>query len=89
MTASSYPFVVKTLKRGQSLDQATEVFRGKPDDVQVGPAVLHDGEGHKLVLIVRATDFFHQETYQLTPAGVRAALPAGQAGSAAACWTAG
>ena len=71
MTASSYPFVVKTLKRGQSLDQATEVFRGKPDDVQVAPAVLHDGEGHKLVLIVRATDFFHQETYELTPAGVR------------------
>ena len=33
MTASSYPFVVKTLKRGQSLDQATELFRGKPDDV--------------------------------------------------------
>ena len=37
MTASSYPFVVKTLKRGQSLDQATEVFRGKPDDVSVDP----------------------------------------------------
>ncbi len=71
MTASSYPFVVKTLKRGQGLDQATEVFRGKPDDVQVSPAVLHDGQGHKLVLIVRATDFFHQETYELTAAGVR------------------
>ena len=46
MTASSYPFVVKTLKRGQSLDQATEVFRGKPDDVAVAPTVLHDGDGH-------------------------------------------
>ncbi len=31
MTASGYPFVVKTLKRGQSLDQATEVFRGKAE----------------------------------------------------------
>ncbi len=71
MTASSYPFVVKTLKRGQSLDQATEVFRGKPDDVSVSPAVLHDGQGHKLVLIVRGVDFFHQETYELTPTGVR------------------
>ncbi|HWF76568.1 MAG TPA: prolyl oligopeptidase family serine peptidase [Caulobacteraceae bacterium] len=70
MTASSYPFVVKTLKRGQSLDQATEVFRGKPDDVAVSPIVLHDGEGHKLVLIVRALDFFHQETYELTDRGV-------------------
>jgi prolyl oligopeptidase len=70
MTASSYPFVVKILKRGQSLDQATEVFRGKPDDVAVNPAVLHDGAGNKLVLIVRATDFFHQETYELTDKGV-------------------
>ena len=70
MTASSYPFVVKILKRGQGLDQATEVFRGKPDDVAVNPAVLHDGQGHKLVLIVRATDFFHQETYELTDHGV-------------------
>jgi len=65
MTASSYPFVVKTLKRGQSLDQATEVFRGKPDDVGVSPIVLHDGDGHKVVLIVRNVDFFHSETYEL------------------------
>ncbi|HEY1751651.1 MAG TPA: prolyl oligopeptidase family serine peptidase [Caulobacteraceae bacterium] len=71
MTASGYPFVVKLLKRGQPLDQATEVFRGKPEDVQAGPAVLHDGDGRQLVLITRATDFFHQETYQYTAAGVR------------------
>ncbi len=71
MTASSYPFVVKTLKRGQSLDQATEVFRGKPDDVQVTPTVLHDADGHKVTLIVRSVDFYHQETYWLTDAGVR------------------
>jgi prolyl oligopeptidase len=77
MTTSSYPFVVKTLKRGQSLDQATEIFRGKPDDVGVSPMVLHDGEGRKVVLIIRNVDFFHQETYQLTPKGVvRLYLPA-------------
>ncbi len=70
MTASSYPFVVKTLKRGQSLDQATEVFRGKPDDVSVSPTVLHDSDGRKVVLIVRSVDFYHQETYWLTPKGV-------------------
>jgi prolyl oligopeptidase len=55
MTASSYPFVVKTLKRGQSLDQAVEVFRGTAEDVSVGPAVLHDGDGDQVVLIIRAT----------------------------------
>jgi prolyl oligopeptidase len=77
MTASSYPFVVKTLKRGQSLDQATEVFRGKPDDVGVSPTVLHDGDGHKVTLIDRHVDFFHSEIHQLTSAGVvRLYLPA-------------
>ena len=70
MTASGYPFVVKTLKRGQSLDRAVEVFRGKPDDVGVSPAVLHDGDGHQVVLIIRSTDTFHSETYQLTDKGV-------------------
>jgi prolyl oligopeptidase len=77
MTASSYPFIVKTLKRGQSLDQATEVFRGKSDDVGVSPTVLHDGDGHKVTLIVRNIDFFHSEIYELTPAGAtRVYLPA-------------
>ena len=76
MTASSYPFVVKTLKRGQSLDQATEVFRGKPDDVLVAPTVLHDGDGHKLTLITRAVDFFHSETYWLrNDEAVKLSLP--------------
>ena len=70
MTASGYPFVVKTLKRGQSLDQATEVFRGKPEDVAVNPTVLHDADGHVVTLIIRATDFFHAEYYQLTDKGV-------------------
>jgi len=77
MTASSYPFVVKTLKRGQSLDQATEVFRGKPEDVSVDPFVLHDGDGHELVMITRGVDFFHSETYRVTSGGVqRLYLPA-------------
>jgi prolyl oligopeptidase len=77
MTASGYPFVVKTLKRGQSLDQATEVFRGKPEDVSVDPFVLHDGDGHELVMITRGVDFFHSETYRVTAGGVeRLYLPA-------------
>src|SRR5580692_209071 len=70
MTASNYAFVVKLLKRGQSLDQATEVYRGKPDDVLVAPSVLHDADGDTLTLITRAKDFYHSETYQLTPKGV-------------------
>jgi prolyl oligopeptidase len=75
-TASGYPFVVKTLKRGQRFDQATEVFRGEASDVGVDPSVLHDAQGHKLVLIERATDFFHVERWMLADHGpVRLDLP--------------
>lgn len=45
MTKSSYPFVVKELKRGQSLDQAREVYRGTADDVSAGGFVIRDNEG--------------------------------------------
>ncbi len=77
MTASGYPFVVKILKRGQSLDQATEVFRGRASDVLVGPTVLRDASGRTLPLVVRAVDFFHSEVYWLTDKGMlRLGLPA-------------
>jgi prolyl oligopeptidase len=76
MTESGYGFIVKTLKRGQSLDQAIEVFRGKPSDVSVSGFVLHDAHGGKLAMITRGVDFFHSELYQLTDHGVvRLALP--------------
>ncbi len=69
MTASGYPFVVKTLKRGQPLGEAREVFRGTASDVSVDPLVLHDGQGNQVALIVRATDFFHSEVHLLTARG--------------------
>ena len=69
VTHSGYPYIVKTLKRGQPLDQATEVFRGEVGDVAVDPTVLRDAQHHKLVLIVRATSFFETEITQITAAG--------------------
>ncbi len=76
MTASGYPFVVKTLKRGQALAQASEVFRGQASDVSVDPLVLHDGAGHTVTLIQRGVDFFHTEIYRLVGgAAVRLPLP--------------
>ena len=75
-TESGYGMVVKTLKRGQSLDQATEVFRGDVKDVSASPNVLRDGQGHQVVLLERATDFFHTEVSLLTDTGVvRLSLP--------------
>jgi prolyl oligopeptidase len=72
MTASSYPFVVKTVKRGAPLEAATEVYRGQPTD-QLGTyaGVITDGQGHRLVTIMRRTTFFGGETYILTAGGTR------------------
>jgi len=70
LTASGYPFVVKSLKRGAPLDSATEVYRGEASD-QVGsaPFVLSDGSGNRAAFVYRGTTFFENETYLLTTAG--------------------
>lgn len=72
MTASSYPFVVKMVKRGQPLAAAQEVFRGAPTD-QLGTyaATITDGQGHRLVTIMRRTTFFGGETHVWTPTGTK------------------
>ena len=62
-TDSGYGMVIKTLKRGQTLDQAVEVYRGQKADVSARPNVLRDAAGNRVVLLTRATDFFHDETY--------------------------
>jgi prolyl oligopeptidase len=69
VTKSSYPYVVKTLKRGQALADAKEVFRGTPDDVSAGPSVIRDSDGVvQAVLAYRGVSFFESETYLLTQA---------------------
>ncbi|ALL15038.1 prolyl oligopeptidase family serine peptidase [Caulobacter henricii] len=60
-TDSGYGMVIKTLKRGQALSDAVEVFRGQKSDVSARPNVLRDAAGNRVVLIDRATDFFHTE----------------------------
>ena len=77
MTKSGYPFVVKTLERGQSLDQATEVYRGaETDEAPTSPFTLNDGGGHHVTIIRRRVTFFEVESSLLMPDGVkRIALP--------------
>ena len=72
LTASSYPFVVKLLKRGAALEAATEVFRGAPGD-QLGTyaSSLRDAKGNRLVTVERRTTFFGGEKHVWTPAGLR------------------
>ncbi len=69
MTKSGYPFVVKLWKRGQPLEQATEIYRGKQSDESVDPIVIHDGDGHRVTLLRRALNFFESENYLLTQSG--------------------
>jgi prolyl oligopeptidase len=60
LTHSGYPFVIKTLHRGQALSAAAEYFRGTPDDVAVEMAGLVDGEGRHAVVLLQGLDFFRQ-----------------------------
>jgi prolyl oligopeptidase len=62
LTKSGYPFVVKRLRRGQSIDQAVEVFRGTPQDVSAGPMVMRDRKGTvQAVGFSRGVNFFERE----------------------------
>jgi len=70
MTKSSYPFVLKTWKRGTPLASATELYRGTVDDISVSGYVLRDADGKaQATMINRATSFFESETYLLTDKG--------------------
>jgi len=77
VTASGYAYVLKTLKRGQPLSEAREVFRGQTSDVAVSPLVLREPDGTAAaVLAERALDFFNTEHNLLTEAGpVKLPLP--------------
>jgi prolyl oligopeptidase len=64
LTESGYPYIVKTLKRGQTLAQATEVYRGEASDggYGVSASVFRDGEGAvQAVIFNRPLDTFRAE----------------------------
>ncbi len=68
LTESGYPFIVKSLRRGQTLAQATEVYRGDIGDggYGVSPSVYRDRTGTvQAVLISRPLDTFRAETWEL------------------------
>ncbi len=68
LTESGYPFVVKLLKRGQTLDQATEIYRGAATDggYGVSPYTLRDADGVvQAVLINRPLDTYRSETWRV------------------------
>lgn len=64
LTESGYPFVVKLLKRGQTLAQAREIYRGDAKDggYGVNPDTLRDASGRAVdVLVSRPVSTFEAE----------------------------
>jgi prolyl oligopeptidase len=62
LTSSGYPRVIKEWRRGTPLSEATTIFEGKPEDVEVGIAVDHD-HGHVYEMIHRGVTFFSGESF--------------------------
>ena len=76
LTESGYPFVIKRLHRGQTLAQATEVFRGSRQDVAVQIGAFTDGQGNRAMVLQRGLDFFRNQFELVSATGVtRLALP--------------
>jgi len=64
LTESGYPYIVKSLKRGQTLAQATEVYRGAQGDggYGVSASVFRDAGGAvQAVIFNRPLDTFRSE----------------------------
>lgn len=80
LTESGYPYIVKILKRGETLDQAVEVYRGAADDggYGVSPFVLRDADGAIQALLVdRPLDTYSSETWRIVDGrAVKLELPA-------------
>jgi prolyl oligopeptidase len=67
-TKSGMAFILKVLRRGESLDQAVEVFRSNPDEVSVSPLPIRDGDGRlRDVFYNRTTSFFERAYYLARP----------------------
>jgi prolyl oligopeptidase len=76
LTKSGYPFVTKVLRRGQSLADAREVYRGTPDDVSAGVFALRDMDGTVQALIAnRGINFYDGEYFLLRDDWSRVPLP--------------
>jgi prolyl oligopeptidase len=77
MTKSGYAFVVKRWRRGTPVERAEEIFRGAATD-ETGSTgrILHDAQGHSLVVFRRGVTFFETQWSVQTPRGVeRLAVP--------------
>ena len=68
VTESGYPFIVKSLKRGQALTAAVPMFEGKKTDIGVWPLSIKFGDNN-LNMVVRAVTFFESLYFWLPDDG--------------------
>ena len=73
LTASGYPRIVKTWRRGRPLGEAATLFEGDVRDVAVRPVVEQDGRPR--AFIVRSRSFFESEHYALAGLAAPRRLP--------------
>ena len=72
MTKSGYPYILKTWKRGERLEDATEIFRGTPDDISVSGGPLRSSDFKiQAIIFGRGLNFYESETYILDADGPR------------------
>ena len=71
MSEAGYPITIRKWKRGTPLESAVEVYRGETKDNGYGdnPAVLVDGQGHRVAVVERNKTTFEHEWYLLLPSG--------------------
>src|SRR5690606_24392061 len=75
LTDSGYPRTVRLMKRGQTIDQAVEVFAGQKTDVSVSGYTLRDADGVvQAVLLNRGINFYESETWRLNADGTTTKL---------------
>ncbi|GAC17357.1 prolyl oligopeptidase family serine peptidase [Paraglaciecola arctica] len=71
LTESGYPFIIKSLQRGQQLTDAKHIFEGTKTDVGVWPFSIKFGD-RNLNMVVRAVTFFESEYFWLPDDGSQA-----------------
>ena len=64
MSESGYPLTTRIVKRGQSIDDAQEIFRGEPTDMGAGASLLRDSDGTIHARIAyRTIDFWNSASF--------------------------
>jgi prolyl oligopeptidase len=69
LTESGYGRIIRSLARGQTLEQAKTLFEAQTRDVSATPSVLRDAKGGRVVLAGRGLDFFNTAWFMMGAGG--------------------